>query len=191
MQVPPPVVGYTERADGELDKRALIAYVARPFYTTPEQLRFPAHSNIPQSLEIAQAFNRLGYVVDVVDWLDNTFVPSTHYDVFFGMHYNFECLLPYLDETTVRIYYGTGAYWAFEIAAERERVDRLKKRRGIGLELPVRLGENNWVQIADAVVVLANEFVLSTYRPHTSRLFAIDNSARLTVAPPDLEHKDF
>lgn len=187
-QVPPPVIGYTAGATGELSRRGLITYVAWPFYAEAE--KFPAHSNGLQALEIARAFNRLGYIVDFVDWQDTTFVPTARYDVFFGMHHNFERFLPYLDETTVKIYYGTGAYWAFEIAAEQARVEGLRRRRGVELKLPIRLGENNWVQIADAVVVIGNQFTLGTYRPYNSRLFAIDNSA-VPTAEPDLNNKDF
>ena len=61
-------------------------------------------------MEIARAFKRLGYVVDVVDWLDNTFISTDHYDVFFGMHYNFGRLLSYMDDRTTKVYYATGAY---------------------------------------------------------------------------------
>jgi glycosyltransferase involved in cell wall biosynthesis len=183
------VIGYVQGANRSLNKRALMTYVAQPFYVDPKR-RLLGHVSGYQSVEIAKAFNRLGYIVDVVDWLDATFIPTQHYDVFFGMHYNFERLLPYLDKTTVKIYYGTGTYWAFEIAAEQQRVEALKKRRGVEIKLPIRLGPNNWVQIADAVIVIGNEFTASTYRPHNSRVFTIDNSARLTI-PPDLEYKDF
>ncbi len=186
---PPPVSGYTQGARGDLNKRALMTYVVWPFYADSDS-RLRGHVNGVQSVEIAKAFNRLGYVVDVVDWLDTEFVPANHYDVFFGMHYNFERFWPYLEETTTKIYYGTGTYWSFEIAAEQQRVEALKRRRGAEIKLPVRLGPNNWVQIADAVVVIGNAFIASTYRPHSSAIFTIDNTARLIVSP-DLEHKDF
>jgi len=187
--VPPPVIGYAQGASGDLDGRALMTYVAWPFYLDSES-RLRGHVNGAQSVEVAKALCRLGYIVDVVDWQDTGFVPTNHYDVFFGMHYNFERLLPYLDETTVKIYYGTGTYWSFEIAAEQQRVKALKSRRGAEIKLPIRLGPNSWVQIADAVVVMGNSFTASTYHPHSYAVFAIDNSARL-IAPPDLEHKDF
>jgi len=189
-KVPPPIIGYQEGARGRLKKRALMAYVAWPFYVDPENRLHGVIANGLQSVEIAKAFNRLGYIVDVIDWLDTTFVPTNNYDAFFGMHYNFERLLPYLADTTTKIYYGTGAYWAFEIAAEQHRIENLIKRRGIQIKLPTRLGDNNWVQLADAVIVMGNEFTASTYRPYNSKIFSIDNSARISNTP-DLEHKDF
>lgn len=44
--------------------------------------------------------------------------------------------------------------------------------------------------MADAVVVIGNEFIRSTYLPYNPRVFTIDNSTIPTMAP-DLEHKDF
>src|SRR5262249_37250741 len=81
---PSPVIGFTDGANGNLDKRALITYVARPFYMEPEELK-AGNSNRLQSVAIASTFNRLGYVVDVVDFLDEKFVPTVHYHAFFGM----------------------------------------------------------------------------------------------------------
>lgn len=99
----------------EWKKRALITYIAWPFYIDQDALRRTNHPNGLQSIEIARAFNRLGYIVDIVDWLDDAFIPTNHYDVFFGMHNNFGRLWTHLGKTTVRIYYGTGAYWAFKM----------------------------------------------------------------------------
>jgi len=167
-----------------------MTYLAYPFHVHPDRLKSAGHSNAAQAVDIARALNRLGYVVDIADWLDSTFVPTEHYDVFFGMHYNFGRLLPYMGESTVKIYYGTGSYWAHEMAAEQDRIEDLKRRRGTEIKLPIRLGENDWVQVADAVIVVGNEFTASTYRPHNPMVFPIDNYALLTT-PPDLEHKDF
>src|SRR5262245_13402833 len=189
--IPRPVIGFTEGAAGKLKKRALLIYLTDAFLE--DRKRFLATGFYPplQSVEIARAFNRLGYVVDVVDYRDETFFPNVHYDVCLGMHYNFGRLLPLLAEhKTPSIYYGTGAYWEFENAAEAARCESLKKRRGINLQLPQRLTANDWVQSADAVIAMGNEFTASMYRPHNKRVFRIDHVA-FVVAPPDLDRKDF
>jgi glycosyltransferase involved in cell wall biosynthesis len=171
-------------------KRALISYVAWPFHQSPNELKLAPHSSAFQSLEIARAFNRLGYIVDIVDWRDHTFVPSFCYDVFMGMDYNFERLIPYLDKKTVKIYYGTGEYWAYENAAEEARARALMARCGTQLS-PRRLKENKWVEMADVVIAIGNHVNLDTYGQHHSRLYAVDNSIVPTISPPDLNHKDF
>src|SRR5262249_29789582 len=119
-----------------------------------------------------------------------TFVPTNHYDVFLGMGDNFGRMLPYLDKTTIKIYYATGVYWELENAAEDARCVGLKSRRGFDVRLPQRMTANTFVQDADFVIRIGNQFAGSGYRPHNPRVFEIDNSGYLT-APPDFDRKDF
>lgn len=189
----PPMLDYTEgNKHIEYQKRALITYVAFPFYSNPSTF-VAGHTNGYQSIEIAKAFNRLGYKVDIVDYMDSKFIPARKYDAFFGMHYNFGRFMPYFQKSTTTIYYATGTYWAFEIAAEQERIQGLKMRRGVEISLPIRLKENNWVEIADAVVVMGNRFNLHTYLPHRSQgnIYMIDNTAIPTLSVGDLSKKNF
>lgn len=186
----PPVIGYAKGASGKLQRHALVTYVAWPFYADEAALKRASHSNGPQALEIAKALNRLGYVVDFVDWQDRTFIPKQHYDVFLGMHDNFGRFLPYLDQHTIKIYYASGSHWRFENAAEDARVRALKDRRGIEMVLRRRLKENNWPDIADAVIVIGNTFVASTYQEHNSRVFPLDNSG-VPISSANLSTRDF
>jgi hypothetical protein len=185
------VLGFTDGATGNLNKRALIVYIVRPFYMNSQELKLSAHSNHVQAIEIAKAFNRLGYVVDIVDYSDRTFTPTVSYDAFFGMGTddNYDRITSMVNGGR-KIYYGTGAYWEFENAAEEARREGLRVRRGIDLQLPERLGTNDWVQTADAVVLIGNQYVASHYRPHNPKVFPIDNSAAFTVMP-DFDNKDF
>jgi glycosyltransferase involved in cell wall biosynthesis len=186
-----PIFGFTQGATTPLKKRALLIYLSNAFYDDPHKLQRNGFVTALQSLEIAKAFNRLGYIVDVVDYRDDMFVPSTHYDVCFGMHQNFGRLLPMLaKDKTVNIYYATGVYWEVENVAEDARCQSLKVRRGIKARLPTRLAPNNWVQAADAVVAQGNEFVLRPYRVHNPRVFGIEHSATHTT-PPNFDVKDF
>jgi glycosyltransferase involved in cell wall biosynthesis len=190
---PLPITDYIE-GNQELvfQKRALITYVASSFYDDPYIIKV-GHANKYQALEIAKAFNRLGYIVDFVDYMDSDFIPSRKYDVFFGMHYNFGRFLPYLNKSTKTIYYGTGTYWSYEIAKEQERICDLKARRGVEFSLPIRLGENNWTEVADGVIVMGNRFNLDTYLLHRNKgnIYSLDNTAIPTLSIGDLSKKDF
>jgi len=186
-----PVIGFTQGSPKKLTKRALIIYLTPAFYRDPQELQTNGFITALQSLEIARALNRLGYIVDVIDYRDDKFVPTVHYDVCFGMHYNFGRLLAHLvDKKTTKIYYATGAYWEVENAAEKARCQNLKVRRGIDARLPLRLKPNNWVQASDAVIAQGNDYVLDPYRMHNRRVFGIDHAASLTAAP-DINGKDF
>lgn len=185
---PPPVIGFERGASGPLRRRALLVYLVDAFHSPNPSL---VRTNARQSLEIASALNRLGYVVDVVDCRDETFEPDRRYDVCIGMHHGYGRLLPRCKaEGTFTIYYGTGAYWQFEMAAEAARCRDLLQRRGVEIRLPLRLGPNDWVQMSDAVIALGNEFVAQWYRPHNSRVFPLDHVA-LTSADVRLDAKNF
>ncbi len=186
-----PVIGFTKGSAKTLTKRALLIYLLPGFYTDPAELERKGFVTALQSLEIARALNRLGYIVDAIDHTDDTFVPKAHYDVCFGMHYNYGRLLPLLAKNKVTtIYYATGAYWEVENAAEQARCKSLKARRGLDSQLPLRLKPNNWVQRSDAIIAQGNDYVLDPYRMHNSRVFGIDHAASFTGAP-DFERKDF
>ena len=189
-EIQQPVIGFTTGSVKQLRKRALLIYLTPAFYRDPCELRMNGFVTALQSLEIAKALNRLGYIVDVIDYRDDKFIPTVHYDVCFGMHYNFGRLLPlFAEKKTTTIYYATGAYWEVENAAEQARCNNLKLRRGIETHLPLRLKPNQWVQLSDAVIAQGNDYVLDPYRMHSRRVFAIDHAASLSF-PPDFEYKD-
>src|SRR5262245_15507055 len=186
-----PVMGFTNGSTKTLNKRALLIYLLPAFYKDPQELEMKGFVTSVQSLEIARALNRLGYIVDAIDYTDDKFVPTVNYDVCFGMHYNFGRLLPlFAEKKTTTIYYATGAYWEVENAAEEARCKNLKLRRGIETQLPLRLKPNDWVQASDAVIAQGNDYVLDPYRVHNRRVFGIDHAASFTL-PPDFDHKDF
>jgi glycosyltransferase involved in cell wall biosynthesis len=188
---PPPYFGYTgANRSSDLRKRALLLYLSRPFYTKEKALKKVHHSNLQQVLKIADAFVTLGYIVDVVDWLDNSFKPQKNYDVFFGMHHGYERISQLLPSTCKKVYYATGAYWQFENAAEEKRLKDLKKRRGCDLKVPPRLAPNTWVEKVDAVVVMGNEFTAGTYNGKNQHIYRIDNTP-LVPFEVNLNEKDF
>ncbi|MBI2060100.1 MAG: glycosyltransferase [Nitrospirae bacterium] len=185
-----PILGYRAACAGSPGRRALMTFLTEPFRQSPEQVRASSHTFTVQALEIARAFNRLGYSVDVADWLDGTFVPQVPYDAYFGMHVNFERMLPYLPPRCVKIYYGTGEYWADEKAAIQERARGLMSRRGILIPHRIPLDFNTWVEQADAVVVLGNETTSSGYRSHHPHVHLLDNNT-IVERESSLSEKNF
>jgi glycosyltransferase involved in cell wall biosynthesis len=185
-----PILGYESSIEGDIKGRALLIYLAAPFRMKPADLMYSSHTNLLQSVEIARALNRLGYIVDIVDWMDSEFIPSEKYDVMIGLHTNFERLETYLEDSVPRVYYATGAYWEIEIEAERARIEDLKRRRQVDYQIPVRLGRNDWVQMADAVIHMGNEVVAGPYRRHNSDVYSIDNFT-LPLTKPLTSYRDF
>lgn len=185
-----PILDYRAEVRSQTNKRALMAYVVSGFKMSPADLRESFHSSFIQSIEIAKAFNRIGYAVDIVDVSDTISLPQGRYDVFMGEHLNFERLLPCLQENTVKIFYATRSHWAFEHKAFEARARRVKEVRGINLPYAFWDPPNDWAEKADATISIGNRQVSNTYIGHARRFFAIDNSS-LPITRPDLDRKDY
>ncbi len=191
--VPPRTPMYFDfEKDGTLPftKKALIICETRGFFLTPEQIQQSLHANQAETVEIARAFNRLGYSVDTMDVFDAESVPSTRYDVVFGEHYNYGRLLPHLPKETLRIFYATRCHWRAEHQAIEERAARIKRTRGA--VIPVKHWEesNTWVEQSDAIIVLGNKTTAATFINYSAPVQKIDNCA-LYLPRPNLEKKDF
>ena len=185
-----PKLDFDEECNGACDKRALLSFVSWPFHASPEEVR-RVHMCLQHSVEIARAFNRLGYVVDVIDMTDETFSPTRKYDALFGMHSNFARLAAFFPDAP-KIYYATGPYWKDLRAAERTRQQELEQRFGVEVWIPSRIDETGFLDMADAVLSLGNAFVADKYRVENPNVWRIDNSAIPTDLPvPDVDRKDF
>jgi glycosyltransferase involved in cell wall biosynthesis len=119
------------------------------------------------ALELANALNRLGYTVDVVDWTDASFVPAKDYNVFMGMTGNFARLLPLLRPGTRTIYWATRPEASFELEAIRQRRMALQQRRGrlmpLGEDI-LPLLESSDYHKADALMLIGNEVTRRSFR---------------------------
>lgn len=185
------VEGYDRHLVAPPKGRALVLYLVRAFADEDDERRNCRRSEWVMSLEIAEAFNSLGYVVDVVDWQDARFEPSRHYDVLFGMGPHYERLCAALPETTKKIYFGTGAHWRYEDEREHARATYLRDRKGVWIE-PRGMAPNRCAEISDGVVAFAgNDHILATWRPAAKKLFAVNNCAVPAHPLPDLASKDF
>lgn len=171
-------------------KKALVICEAHGFFSTPEQLQHSSHANQAETVEIARAFNRLGYSVDAMDVFDPETVPDAAYDVVFGEYYNYGRLLPGLPKETLRIFYATRSYWRAEHQAIEERAKRIQRTRGAALPIKHWEEENSWVEQSDAIIVLGNKTTAATFSSQRVSVQRIDNCA-LYSPPPDLNQKDF
>ncbi len=127
------------------------------FYSTPRQ-------SVWQGREIARAFHDLGYGVDIYS-LNGAVEPEDYskYDVLFGCEPNFERFARNLDADTTKIYYGAGMHWSQRNPAVREHVERLNERRDTEREPSRLLPETKAEELADALVVIGDEYTKSTY----------------------------
>jgi len=147
------------------ERAVLVNYTTYPFLHRPG-----GHPNHYESHLIARAFHDRGYRVDVADFADDTPIDLTPYDVLFGFGQAFERSFTAAHRPGVkRIYYATGAHVSHQNPAEIARVRAVNRRHGTRL-LPQRVVPWCWslsTSLSDAVIVLGNDWVASTYRPFT------------------------
>lgn len=143
--------------------RALLSYVTYPFYTESDM----SHTNYHECRIAAMVFDQLGYTVDVVDHDADIKINYDLYDVIYGMGKSFE--KSFLVETKrkqKRIFYATGCNPNYSNSATILRLRDFLNTHGFApVESTRFIKESQHCQIllSDTVIVLGNEFVLSTY----------------------------
>lgn len=174
-------------------RRALLSYIVHPYFIPRSDPRFLRHINIWHAHEIVRVLNRMGYIVDVIDYRDTEYNPSQPYDLFIchgGV--NFKILAKKLPISTKKIYFSTGAYWKFHNEQERARLADLRQRRGVALP-PDRLignSEEGALRLADGAFGIGNEFTRRTYAGVASVIMLNGTSLyddRLEWCPKDYE----
>lgn len=154
-----PVLGYYGE-NGESEGRVLITYTVEPFWLDPSSERFTSRQSMWQAIDIAEAFNELGYAVDVYPRDDPDITPDdlTQYDILFGFGRNFERFARRMDDTTM-IYYAIGAHWPWRNPTERKCLRQLEERRGVQLPPERLLPETDSAELADTLVVLGDHYI--------------------------------
>ncbi|MBD3272740.1 glycosyltransferase [Candidatus Dependentiae bacterium] len=146
--------------------RVLLSYLSKPLLVKDSDSYFKDHTNKWESKEISRIFNNLGYIVDVIDFDDNKFVPIQKYDIVFDIHYNLQRLIPFLDKNTIKILHITGSYPRFSVDAELKRVNDLEMRRGFVIS-PKRLVDTELfdrsLRFADYCTLIGNDNTLQTF----------------------------
>jgi glycosyltransferase involved in cell wall biosynthesis len=179
--------------DVATSKRALLSYIIHPFFIHRGDTRFLRNINIWHAHEIVRVLNRLGYVVDVIDYRDTGFIPDRPYDLFLSHGgINFEILARQLPASTKKIYFTTGSYWKYQNEQEKARLTDLRQRRGVVLPPDNLIGnsEEAALQLADGVIGIGNEFTRDTYAGIASAIMINGTSLyddRLEWVPKDYE----
>jgi glycosyltransferase involved in cell wall biosynthesis len=183
-----PIYGYNSGLSRQPKSIALISYITDPFYSKDSSL-LVNHQNNWEAVEIALILNKLGYIVDIVDYFDSEFNSNTPYNLLFGQNEIFDRYVELLDDTCLKIYYATGAHWSFQNKAEQERIDNLEQRKGVKLKRRVLVTPHKSAELADGLICMGNEFTRSTYLHSNKITYRIDPSSFDFLEWPD--GKDF
>lgn len=167
----------------------LLSYITSPFILDEKSPSFRAHVNQWECKEMARIFLEQGYDVDVIDWNNNKFIPKKNYSFFIDLGENIERFIPFLNSDCVKIIHLTGSHWFFANKAELDRLENLKKRKGVSL-LPQRnVKPNKGIENADLATILGNKKTISTYDYASKKIIPIPLSTKFYY--DFIENKNF
>ncbi|MBY0294081.1 glycosyltransferase family 1 protein, partial [Patescibacteria group bacterium] len=121
------------------------------------------HANYWTAVEMVKLFNEKGYIVDVIDNNNRTFVPKHHYKYFVVLEQNMDHIAPLLNKDCIKVLHIVAAHWLFQNTAEYERCLALQRRRGQTF-IPERATRPTFsIEHADCATMIGNKFTADTY----------------------------
>ena len=144
-----------------LNKRALLIYVVKPFLLEDNPLELLSHQNLKQCRQIAAILGEFGYIVDAVDIRNKKFRPSRDYDLVICNR----VVDISLKKEAIRIYLATTLYHTLHNRNLRRRHELLYKRRKCRVGLRRVYSEAMpYLTKSDAIIGFGNEFIMSTWK---------------------------
>ncbi len=164
--------------NNDQEKTALLSYITAPFRLKKPDYQQITFSNTGIAKSIVRVLNRLGYIVDVVEYTDTKFIPTKNYDLFIGHGgFNFRNVVGNLGKRCTKIYFSAGPYWRFWNRKEKERIDALRKRRNVIYPYErLDVSEDKILRRCDAIVALGNKIVYDSYRDFPN-VYTLNNAA--------------
>lgn len=168
---------------GKYRGKVLLSFFTHPFLEKDGK-NLPGHTTYFEVWRIAEEFRERGYIVDVIDSSNKTFIPQNDYKFCLDIESNLERLAPYLSKDCIKILFTSSSHWLFNNAAEYQRLNDVFMRRG-AIFLPERLlSPNRSITYAD-YITYGTDFKLSTYNlPENKKTFYIPISTTFTYPEP-------
>ncbi len=174
--------------NGSSRGRVLFSFIIDGFFLESDQPIPKTHTNIWQSLKMAETFVDLGFHVDVISYTNTRFVPNDDYAFFVDVRRNMERLSDLLNKDCVKIMHLDTAHILFHNAAHSRRLLELQNRRGFTLQHRRFEMPNLGIEHANYATVTGNDFVLSTFAYAKKHTFTLPSPCGIT---PDWPDKDW
>ena len=166
--------------DQEAKGKILFSYIIDGFLLDSKDSIPTKHTNIWQSVKMAETFVELGYEVEVISWKNNTYIPKGDYKAFIDVRWNMERLAPSLNKSCIKIVHLDTSHILFHNAAESRRLLELQQRRGITLR-PHRYELQNFaIEHADYATTCGNDAAVNTFAYAGKKIFKIPSPCATT-----------
>lgn len=147
--------------------RALVSYLKDPSKSVHTQDILPGHTNRWESREIVRTMVSLGYITDVINWDDTSFMPTKKYNVIIDIADLFNRWQDFLSEDTIKILHLTGSYPVYQNKAEQKVAKEFEHRTKIAYTLKRQIdntgGHVEALKLASSATLLGNAHTLQTY----------------------------
>jgi glycosyltransferase involved in cell wall biosynthesis len=173
---------------GAVRGRMLLSFITPPF-TFLDRSMYGGHSNYWGARDIADTFLERGYIVDVIDFDNTTFIPIKSYDYFIDVGTNMGRIAPLLPPTCIKMCYATASYWEFQNNAEDARIAAIHARRGAVITPRRHMPPSPGIEQADIISGVCGPFPASTYAHFGKPIRMVTVTA--THEFPFPEDKDF
>jgi glycosyltransferase involved in cell wall biosynthesis len=168
--------------------RVLFSYINDGFLVEPGTTIPKTHTNIWQSLKMAETFAELGYEVDIIHYHNSRFLPRNQYSFFIDVRHNLQRLAPMMNGDCIKIMHIDTAHILFHNAAEANRLLQLQKRRGITL-LPRRFEMPNLgIEHADCATTGGNDFTIDSFKYANKKIYRLPSPCGISI---DWREKDW
>jgi glycosyltransferase involved in cell wall biosynthesis len=170
--------------DGTPKGSVLLSYIIDGFYLKPGEPIPKTHTNIWQSVQMAQTFLELGYAVDAIHYTNHRFVPRKDYAFVVDVRHNLARLTPLLNQDCIKIMHIDAAHILFHNAAEARRLLELQQRRGVTLR-PQRFEMPNYcIEHADYATTTGNDFTVNTFSYAKKKIFKLPTPCGIAIDWP-------
>jgi len=151
--------------------RVLVSYALAPAGLPDSHPILKYHGCYWMSNKIVSLFNKMGYVVDCIQYTNSNFVPIQKYDVIFSFsHTNLLRLVASApgSVSAIKIWHSATSSIVYNNSSEIKRINDLEHRRPGALYFPKRQEphermETRAMQLADYIIYIGNKHVLATF----------------------------
>ncbi|HLB33381.1 MAG TPA: glycosyltransferase [Chthoniobacterales bacterium] len=143
----------------------VISYITWPFCEGSNSLKARGHTNAFEVVAMAEAYQELGYTVEIVDYNNNDYLPPRDCHVAIDLHGQLERWNAFLPENCHRILHATGAHWLLANQSELMRLAAIRDRRGVVLFPRRQVEPSRSAALADHIVVLGNDYTIDSFNP--------------------------
>lgn len=141
----------------------VISYLTWPFYEGFNSPRARGHTNAFEVIAMAEAYQQLGFSVDVIDYDHSSYIPPKDCVVAIDIHGQLEKWNSFLPQGCKRILHATGPHWLTYNRSEIERLAAIIQRRGVSLMPYRQVNPARSIEYADNVTVLGNEYTINSF----------------------------